>query len=482
MNTTYRERIESTLVETHREGIDSVVEWLGENHFYDAPASVTHHNAFQGGLAKHSWEVYCQAMALWQASDHREAMAPESVAIAALLHDVCKADNYQFDSSNPYHILTLNDNRAKGHGERSVRILERLGLAMSHEERMAIHWHMGEFELSSGGSEQDYEESVRIPLCNLVRRADGYAAWRNTWDAGAWCAYFEERKNQGDTRGPRRQVYASTLMLVKRGRYHTASGGLVELGRIVNPQAQADNVFVDHEITLRPSLERNSGEVRIAVVNDDCLALARRLHATDPTDDICVLNMASSRNPGGGVWGGAGAQEEYLFRCTDYYRFLYQYANHFDPQVYHVQRNAHHRYPLDPLYGGIYSHGVTVFRDTEANGYALLDSPVRLNFVAVAAFHFNERCDAIPQPYVEPTKDKIRLMLRLAANNGQRRLVLGAFGCGAFHNEPHHMAQLFRQVIHESEFQGLFTSISFAVIEDHNSTNNYTAFRDVLEG
>ena len=482
MNTTYRERIESTLVETHREGIDSVVEWLGENHFYDAPASVTHHNAFQGGLAKHSWEVYCQAMALRQASDHREAMAPESVAIAALLHDVCKADNYQFDSSNPYHILTLNDNRAKGHGERSVRILERLGLAMSHEERMAIHWHMGEFELSSGGSEQDYEESVRIPLCNLVRRADGYAAWRNTWDAGAWRAYFEERKNQGDTRGPRRQVYASTLMLVKRGRYHTASGGLVELGRIINPQAQADNVFVDHEITLRPSLERNSGEVRIAVVNDDCLALARRLHATDPTDDICVLNMASSRNPGGGVWGGAGAQEEYLFRCTDYYRFLYQYANNFDPQVYHVQRNAHHRYPLDPLYGGIYSHGVTVFRDTEANGYALLDSPVRLNFVAVAAFHFNERCDAIPQPYVEPTKDKIRLMLRLAANNGQRRLVLGAFGCGAFHNEPHHMAQLFRQVIHESEFQGLFTSISFAVIEDHNSTNNYTAFRDVLEG
>lgn len=482
MNTTYRERIESTLVETHREGIDSVVEWLGENHFYDAPASVTHHNAFQGGLAKHSWEVYCQAMALRQASDHREAMAPESVAIAALLHDVCKADNYQFDSSNPYHILTLNDNRAKGHGERSVRILERLGLAMSHEERMAIHWHMGEFELSSGGSEQDYEESVRIPLCNLVRRADGYAAWRNTWDAGAWRAYFEERKNQGDTRGPRRQVYASTLMLVKRGRYHTASGGLVELGRIVNPQAQADNVFVDHEITLRPSLERNSGEVRIAVVNDDCLALARRLHATDPTDDICVLNMANSRNPGGGVWGGAGAQEEYLFRCTDYYRFLYQYANHFAPRAYHVQRNAHHRYPLAPLYGGIYSHGVTVFRDTEANGYALLDSPVRLNFVAVAAFHFNERCDAIPQPYVEPTKDKIRLMLRLAANNGQRRLVLGAFGCGAFHNEPHHMAQLFRQVINESEFQGLFTSISFAVIEDHNSTNNYTAFRDVLEG
>lgn len=107
---------------------------------------------------------------------------------------------------------------------------------------------------------------------------------------------------------------------------------------------------------------------------------------------------------------------------------------------------------------------------------------MRLNFVAVAAFHFNERCDAIPQPYVEPTKDKIRLMLRLAANNGQRRLVLGAFGCGAFHNEPHHMAQLFRQVINESEFQGLFTSISFAVIEDHNSTNNYTAFRDVLEG
>ena len=50
MNTTYRERIESTLVETHREGIGSVIEWLGENHFYDAPASATHYTAFRDVL------------------------------------------------------------------------------------------------------------------------------------------------------------------------------------------------------------------------------------------------------------------------------------------------------------------------------------------------------------------------------------------------------------------------------------------------
>ena len=81
--------------------------------------------------------------------------------------------------------------------------------------------------------------------------------------------------------------------------------------------------------------------------------------------------MASAKNPGGGVYGGAGAQEEYLFRCSDYYRFLFQYADpaSFDcEKVYGIPHNPRHSYPLKRNFGGVYSHGVTIFRNTEANG------------------------------------------------------------------------------------------------------------------
>jgi uncharacterized protein (TIGR02452 family) len=197
----------------------------------------------------------------------------------------------------------------------------------------------------------------------------------------------------------------------------------------------------------------------------------------DPTDDLCVLNMASAKNPGGGVHGGAGAQEEYLFRCSDYYRFLYQYASKFDSYTnYKIPRNPRHCYPLGE-FGGIYSHGVTIFRDTQANGYQLIDSPWRVNFVAVAAYHLPYKVDSIPQKFIDGTIHKIRAILRIAYNNGQHRLVLGAFGCGAFHNPPNQIARLFKQVLSESEFNGLFRNICFAIIEDHNSGNqNYSAF------
>ena len=87
----------------------------------------------------------------------------------------------------------------------------------------------------------------------------------------------------------------------------------------------------------------------------------------------------------------------------------------------------------------------------------------------------------IPDKFIPSTLSLIRAILRIAYNNGQHRLVLGAFGCGAFANPPKHMAQLFKQVFEEPEFQGLFKDIHFAIIEDHNSHGlNYNAFQEVF--
>ena len=307
-----------------------------------------------------------------------------------------------------------------------------------------------------------------------------------SWDAKVWLNEFEASKSiQGGTRPVRAKVFQSTLEIVKCGGYETPSGVIVRFDNLHNGKTLQDNVFCEKEISLR-NVERKY-DTEFKVVNQDCLAYAKTLLDKDYTDDLCVLNMASAKNPGGGVYGGAGAQEEYLFRCSDYFRFLFQYADpaSFDcEKVYGIPHNMHHSYPLKDNFGGVYSHGVTVFRDTEANGYALLETPWQVNFVAVAANNIRRFMDGrttIPDQFIPSTLNLIRTILRLAYNNGQRRLVLGAFGCGAFANPPKHMAELFKQVFNEKEFQGLFREIHFAIIEDHNSHGrNYNAFKEVL--
>ena len=308
-----------------------------------------------------------------------------------------------------------------------------------------------------------------------------------SWDAGSWLQRFAQFKDiWGGTRPLRAEVFQSTVNIAKCGKYLSSTGHVVALDEVLNPDALRDNVFYEREVSLKSDGRKYDTPIR--VVNQDCLAFAHELHMHDATDDLCVLNMASNLNPGGGVHGGAGAQEEYLFRCTDYFRFLYQYASprSFDcEKEYGIPHHPTHTYPLNHNFGGIFSHGVTVFRDQETNGYALLDAPWQTNFVAVAAINLRRSIahgqTAIPDKFIPSTLHLIRTILRIAYNNGQRRLVLGAFGCGAFANPPGHMAQLFKQVFEEPEFQGVFREICFAIIEDHNSQGkNYNAFQAVF--
>lgn len=307
-----------------------------------------------------------------------------------------------------------------------------------------------------------------------------------SWDAKAWLDEFEASKQiPGGTRPVRAKVFQSTLQIVTNGGYQTTTGVNIELDKFYNNKALQDNVFCEREITLKDP--QKLFVTNTQVVNQDCLAYAKSLLEQDSADDLCVLNMASTKNPGGGVYGGAGAQEEYLFRCSDYYRFLFQYADpaSFDcEKVYGIPHNPRHSYPLKRNFGGVYSHGVTIFRNTEANGYALLETPWKVNFVAVAANNIRRYMNGrttIPDKFIPSTLSLIRTILRIAYNNGQRRLVLGAFGCGAFANPPGHMAQLFKQVFEEPEFQGLFREIHFAIIEDHNSHGrNVNAFKEVF--
>jgi uncharacterized protein (TIGR02452 family) len=173
--------------------------------------------------------------------------------------------------------------------------------------------------------------------------------------------------------------------------------------------------------------------------------------------------MASHKRPGGGYLSGAGAQEENLFRRTNYFQFL-------EPSLH---RPAAIHYPL-PEFGGIYSPAVTVFRGAEADGYPWLEQPAPMSFVAVAAYSRPPLVrqggrQRIQAPWDQRTKDKIRLALEIGLAHGHNAIVLSALGCGAFANPPAHVAELFLETIVEGGFRYAYRHMLFAIIDDHNA-------------
>ena len=145
-----------------------------------------------------------------------------------------------------------------------------------------------------------------------------------SWNS-ADCLKKLKSQSYEDRRNIRKEVYSSTMKISSCQEYISSSGNKVSLKEIMNDNALEDNDFNTKNDPLTG--QEHVFDTIVRVVNMDCLEYAKNLHDEDSSDDLCVLNMASSFNPGGGVLNGSNAQEEYLFRCTDYWRFLTQYSN-----------------------------------------------------------------------------------------------------------------------------------------------------------
>lgn len=296
-----------------------------------------------------------------------------------------------------------------------------------------------------------------------------------TWDSDTWLKKF--RADDADYRALRREVWENTRAIVEDNGYSLPDGNSVLL---TDAKRYSQFYYKSFSIVFK----RQKSPTEITVTADDCLDAAHKW--VNDGLEVCVLNMANRQNPGGGVTTGAGAQEEYLFRCSDYYKFLYRYAPY--AERYSVTR-SHYQYPLDRNFGGIFSSGVTVFRENEATGYRLTDKPWKVNMIAVAGMNsprlvIEDGEERIAPELIEGVKNKIRTILRIARDRGQENLVLGAIGCGAFHNPPKHVAELFREVLCEHEFFGAFEKICFAVKTSHTSkgNTNFSAFKEILDG
>ena len=167
------------LLSTRRKNIDKVLLALEDMGFFEAPASRKDHLAFDGGLMTHSLNTYHMAVLL---AKDLQSLRPtlqldaDSIKIAALLHDVCKAPRYHKNAKGD--IEKDSTNLPVGHGEKSVIMLLRLALPLTDDEILAIRWHMGPWQLPLHNAEQqeDYKSATRShPLVSLIHTADTLA-------------------------------------------------------------------------------------------------------------------------------------------------------------------------------------------------------------------------------------------------------------------------------------------------------------------
>lgn len=309
-----------------------------------------------------------------------------------------------------------------------------------------------------------------------------------TWNSADFLREYHEqtaRVERGDSlaynriKSLRSAEFANTVALVSQGYYETEDGKKV----VFPPDAPMRHGTKFYEKPFHVSAPA-AGRTAVEVASEDCLQAAVRLK--EEGFNPAVLNMASRRNPGGGVTTGAGAQEETLFRRTNLFRSLFQFAAY--AGRYGVPKSRH-QYPLDRNFGGIYTPNALLFRKSEHEGYALMEQPVGLSFVSVAGMNRPELTDGlIADSLIEPVKNKMRTILRIGLEHGHDSLVLGALGCGAFRNPPRHVARLFHEVIGEEEFAGKYRLLAFAILEDHNAhkshnpEGNFKPFAEEFKG
>ena len=242
-----------------------------------------------------------------------------------------------------------------------------------------------------------------------------------------------------------RAIARETVSIAEGGRYEH-EGRTVHIGEQVALAVAGTRLHLPDE-ELRVSTGTRTP--LIEVTGESSLVAARRLGG-----DVACLVFASARNPGGGFLNGAQAQEESLARASALYPCLRAAGDFY----------AYHRGRPELTYSDrvIYSPRVPVFRDDRG---AFLATPYPVSFLTAAAPNRGAIANSRPEllPEVGPAlARRAKRVLAVAAAHGERRLVLGAWGCGVFANDPAEVAAAFAAALAVSPW---FEHVVFAVLD-----------------
>ncbi len=238
----------------------------------------------------------------------------------------------------------------------------------------------------------------------------------------------------------------------------------------VKKSRAGQKLILEKEPFPTPKLNIYEEKAHVVVSKKRSLEAARAYKGTK----TAVHNFASAKNPGGGVVNGANAQEECLCRCSDLY-FCLNTSEMMDG-FYHP-----HRAMSSLLYNGdvIYTPDIIVFKSDDASLRTMPEKDwYEVDIITCAAPDLRHGIPGGNTNLRTIHETRLRRMLDIAVTKGVESIVLGAFGCGVFMNDPAIVADASKRVL--KDYLYAFKNIEYAVYCSPKNDSNYQAFRRTL--
>jgi uncharacterized protein (TIGR02452 family) len=263
-------------------------------------------------------------------------------------------------------------------------------------------------------------------------------------------------------------VAKETTAIVERGTYTAPSGTVCDVRESIADAVAGTRLFTPELAAAALARTRDDGAApTIEVTAETTAAAARRLYANG--QKVCALNFASAKNPGGGWTGGAKAQEEDLARCSALVACQLTQRAYYD-----VNRACESMLYTDHL---IYSPRVPFFRDDRLD---LVEEPYLCSVITAPAPNAGEarRRDEPRAAISAALRQRAGMVLAVAEDAGERTLVLGAWGCGVFRNDPAEVAEVFATWLASDRFRGAFDHVTFAIYDRSKEKATLRAFEE----
>ncbi len=281
-----------------------------------------------------------------------------------------------------------------------------------------------------------------------------------------------------------KKIAEETLDIIDRGYYENKEGERVYITESLNNSIDRTEVITPEEAEeLRAQIRQKLSEPQgpddvgytqhIKVKNKGSLEAAKELDNKD-FSNITVLNFASATNPGGGFLNGSQAQEESLSRKSCLYATQISHGE----KYYRANKKLESGFYTDHL---IYSPSVPVIRDSSNN---LLDDPWQVNFITSPAVNVGRLKIEEPENITKIDKymkRRIEYILAVAVAKNTDALVLGAFGCGVFQNDPVKIANIFADfLLPDGIYSQAFSAVDFAILSKNGESDNLKAFKKIF--
>lgn len=254
----------------------------------------------------------------------------------------------------------------------------------------------------------------------------------------------------------RKQIAEDALKIIKQGFFLASDQTKIfinEQQTYAEVNTKLYSPLVSDQL-LKERVSQKLSQPTIVKVNQETTLNVTRQLIAEGHDDVVCLNFASAKNPGGGFLGGAQAQEESIARASGLYPCLLK-----APTYYDSNRKSKSCIYTDHI---IYSPLVPIFKNEEGENLDKLVCAAVITAPAVNAGVIRQR-EPQKVDLIEPImKRRIEKVLAIALEHGHKTIVLGAWGCGVFRNDPDDVAQYFKEVI-ETKFKDEFRKILFAV-------------------